>query len=129
MPELKKSICCRENPEAATVGNKYCEIFKNTYFEKHLWTTASENQLLSDKFTKGRKFLNFIVLLNLLMMMMMMMMMMNCFCGMVDRRKPFTLVSSWDQCEWSSTSRISDTSRAGLNLRRTWVQALLNEAV
>ena len=33
---------------------EYCEIFKNTYFEKHLWTAASENQDFSDKFTKGR---------------------------------------------------------------------------
>ena len=42
---------------------KYCEIFKNTYFEKHLWTAASENQDFSDKFTEGRYFLNFIILL------------------------------------------------------------------
>ena len=48
------------------------------------------------------------------------MMMMNCFCGMVDRWKAF---------ERSSPSRISDTPRADLNLRRTWVQALLNEVV
>ena len=31
-----------------------CEIFKNTYFEKHLWTAAPENQHLSDKFTRRR---------------------------------------------------------------------------
>ena len=42
---------------------EYCEIFKNTYFEKHLWTAASENQDFSDKFTEGRYFLNFIILL------------------------------------------------------------------
>ena len=42
---------------------EYCEIFKNTYFEKHLWTAASENQGFSDKFTEGRYFLNFIILL------------------------------------------------------------------
>ena len=28
---------------------RYCEVFKNTYFEKHLWTAASENQHLSNK--------------------------------------------------------------------------------
>ena len=33
---------------------EYCEIFKNTYLEKYLWTTVSKNQHLSDKFTKGR---------------------------------------------------------------------------
>ena len=41
------------------------------------------------------------------------MMMMNCFCGMVDRRKTFSLISSRDHCQRSSPSRISDTpSRA-----------------
>ena len=32
---------------------EYCEIFKKTYFEKHLWTAAFENQDFSDKFTEG----------------------------------------------------------------------------
>ena len=39
--------------------------------------------------------------------------MMNCFCGMVDRRKAFSLISSWDHCQRSSPSWISDTLRAG----------------
>ena len=43
----------------------------------------------------------------------MMMMMMNCFCGMVGRRKAFSLISSRDHCQWSSPSRISDMLRAG----------------
>ena len=30
--------------------------------------------------------------------------MMNCFCGMVDRRKPFSLISSRDHCQRSLTS-------------------------
>ena len=47
------------------------------------------------------------------MVMMMMMMMMNCFCGMVDRRKAFNLISSRDHCQRSSPPRISDTLRAG----------------
>ena len=42
-----------------------------------------------------------------------MMMIMNCFCGMVDRRKAFSLISSWDHCQRSSPSRIFDTPRAG----------------
>ena len=41
------------------------------------------------------------------------MMIMNCFCGMVDRRKAFSLISSRDHCQRSSPSRISDTPRAG----------------
>ena len=44
---------------------------------------------------------------------MMMTMMMNCFCGMVDRRKDFGLISSRDHCQRSLLSRISDTPRAG----------------
>ena len=41
------------------------------------------------------------------------MMMMNCFCGMVDPRKTFSLISSRDHCQRSSPWRISDTPRAG----------------
>ena len=44
---------------------------------------------------------------------MIMMMMINCFCGMVDRRKAFSLISSRDHCQRSSPSRISDMPRAG----------------
>ena len=35
------------------------------------------------------------------------------FCGMVDRRKAFSFISSRDHCQRSSPSRISDTPRAG----------------
>ena len=38
---------------------------------------------------------------------------MNCFYGMVERRKAFSLISSRDHCQRSSPSRISDTPRAG----------------
>ena len=38
---------------------------------------------------------------------------MNCFCGMVDRQKVFSLISSRDHCQRSSPSRISDTPQAG----------------
>ena len=46
-------------------------------------------------------------------MTMMMMMMMNCFYGMVDRRKAFRFISSRDHCQRSSSFRISDTPQAG----------------
>ena len=32
---------------------------------------------------------------------------------MVDRRKAFNLISSWDHCQRSSTLRISSTPQAG----------------
>ena len=35
------------------------------------------------------------------------------FCGMVDRQRAFSLISSRDHCQRSSPSRISDTPRAG----------------
>ena len=41
-----------------------------------------------------------------------MMMMMNCFCGMFDRRKAFSFISSRDHRQRSSPSRISDILRA-----------------
>ena len=41
------------------------------------------------------------------------MMMMNCFYGMVDRRKAFSLISSRDHCQRLSPSRISDSPRTG----------------
>ena len=43
----------------------------------------------------------------------MMKMMMSCFCGVIDRRKVYSLISSRDHCQRSSQSRISDTPRAG----------------
>lgn len=39
----------------------------------------------------------------------------SCFCGIVGRRKTFSLISSQDHCQW--------------NLRRTWIQILLIEVV
>ena len=43
----------------------------------------------------------------------MMMMMMNCFIGMVDKRKAVSLKSSRDHCQRISLSQISDTLRVG----------------
>ena len=43
------------------------------------------------------------------------MMMMNCFCGMVDRRKAFSLISIRDHCQRSSPWRIFDTPLAGFD--------------
>ena len=36
------------------------------------------------------------------------MMMMNCFCGMIDQWKAFSLISSWDHCQGSSPLQISN---------------------
>ena len=44
----------------------------------------------------------------------MMMMMMNCFCGMVDRQKAFSLISSQDHCQRSSPLLIFNTLRGTL---------------
>ena len=45
-------------------------------------------------------------------MMMMIMMLMSCFCGMVDRRKAISLISSRDHCQRSSPLWISAMPRA-----------------
>ena len=39
--------------------------------------------------------------------------MMNCFCGMVGRRKALSLISIWDHCPRFSPLQISDTSQTG----------------
>ena len=43
-----------QRPAAQVFSCECCEFFKNTYFEKHLWTAASENQHFSGKFTEER---------------------------------------------------------------------------
>ena len=43
----------------------------------------------------------------------MMMMMMNCFCGLVDRQKAFSFISSQDFFQGFLPSPISETSQAG----------------
>ena len=50
---------------------------------------------------------------------------MNCFSGMVDGRKMFSLISSRNHCQRPSPSQLSDTPRAGFD--PAW--ALLNEVV
>ena len=57
--------------------------------------------------------LDHIYIMMMMMMTMMMMIMMNCFCGMVDRRQAFSLISSQEDCQRSSLLRISDKPRAG----------------
>ena len=41
------------------------------------------------------------------------MMMMNCFCGMVDQRKAYSLIPSWGHCWRSSPSQTPNTLQAG----------------
>ena len=50
------------------------------------------------------------------------MMIINCFCDMDEQQKVFTLISSWDHCQRSSSSWISNTLyKEDLNLHRTCV--------
>ena len=50
-----------------------------------------------------------LVMIMMMMMMMMMIMIMNCFCGMTNQRRTFSLISSWDHCQRSSLSQSSGT--------------------
>ena len=45
--------------------------------------------------------------------------MMNCFCGMIDRRKGFSLISSRDQCQRFYHSESLTRCEQDLNLRKT----------
>ena len=58
-----------------------------------------------------------------------MMMMMNCFYGMVDRRKTFSLISSWDHCQRSSPSRISRVWACAEPEFRLWLWFLWKDYV
>ena len=49
----------------------------------------------------------------MMMMMMMTMMIINCFSGMVDRQKVFSLLFSQGHCQRSSPSGISNTPQGG----------------
>ena len=61
----------------------------------------------------------------MMVMMMVIMMMLDCFCGMVDRRKVFGLISSRDYCQRSSPSRISDTLWAGSEPAQNLISSLV----
>ena len=52
-------------------------------------------------------------------------MMMNFLCGMVDRRKAFSLISSWDHCQRSSPLQISNKSQAGFEPAQNLSSAFL----
>ena len=59
-------------------------------------------------------------------MMMMMMMMMHCVCGMVNRGKAFSLISTRDHCQRSTPSQISDTPRAGFETAQNLSSGLVD---
>ena len=59
---------------------------------------------------------------------MMMMMMMICFCGMVERRKTFSLISGGDNCQTSSPSRIFDTPRTGFEPAQSMSSGLVERS-
>ena len=56
------------------------------------------------------------------MMMMMMMMMVNCFCGIIDQQKAFSLISSPDHCQRSWPSQISHMQQAGFEPEQSWMK-------
>ena len=51
--------------------------------------------------------------------------MMNCFCGMVDQQKAFSLISSWEHCQRSSPSPIFDTAPAGFEPAQNLISGLV----
>ena len=77
----------------------WCSLFLFTTGNTFFWLFYTRNTLLGYVWLEESK-------LSVVMMM-------NCFCGMVDRRKAFSLIFSRDHCQRSSPSRISDTPRTG----------------
>ena len=78
----------------------------------HIMVDMGPSSLLEESsYNLGLNFSAYARRMGTFFMMMMMMMMMNCFCGMVDRRKALSLIFSRDHCQRSSPSRISDTPR------------------
>ena len=59
------------------------------------------------------------IVLNIVMAMNDELMMMNCFCGIVDQRKRFSLIFDWGHCQRPSSLWMSDILQAGFNLCRT----------
>ena len=49
----------------------------------------------------------------------------DCFCGMVDQRKVFSLISSWDHCQRSSPLQICDTPQAGFEPTQNLILGLI----
>ena len=72
-------------------------------------------------------FLKFFLSLSYFKYLMMMKMMMNCFCGLVDQQKAFSLISIRDRCQRSSPLRISDRPRTRFELAQLPKMAWLVE--
>ena len=79
---------------------------QNTWFQKRGVREWKRPWDLSQhkSFWNGFWPINFLVIIVVMMMMMMMIIMTNYFCGMVDRRKAFRLITSRGQCQRSSES-------------------------
>ena len=92
-------------------------FINKTLSRKKMNITKLRNKFLKDKMDENKLFVS----VKLLMRMMMMTMMMNCFSSTIDRRKVFT-----PYFQPGSLSEIL-ASRFWLNVRRTWVQVLLNK--
>ena len=53
---------------------------------------------------------------------------MNCFCGMVDQQKTFSLISSRDHCQRSSQLQISGKPQAGFEPEQNLSSGLLESS-
>ena len=85
----------------SVLSSKYIFLFMKLNFKKN-WM----ERLNGDDTSLFSVITNvIIVIIKLMMMMMMMMMLMNCFCGMVDRPKAFSRISSQDHCQRHTTNR------------------------
>ena len=86
-------------PEIGKIFLVISNIQGATYIFLHLrWCTYLKNKICTPVL-RGRELFHVFMWI------------MNCFCGMVDWRKAFSLISSRDHCQRSSPSRISNTAQ------------------
>ena len=102
---------------------EYLDWFKirfQTWPKVFLQTLLKTKYLGAHTISKVEKYVK-----SVMMMMMMMMIMMNCLCGMVDRRKTISLIFSWDHCQRSSPSQITDMLQTGFELAQNLSSGLV----
>ena len=87
----------------------FCQYFHPKFCSSAIQNTVVKGYLFCDRMTKTQKNIS----------LMMMMMMMNCFSGMVDQRKVFSLIPAGTIVRDPRHRESLTRHEQGLNLRRT----------
>ena len=106
------------NTLLSTLNNTICKILNSTdSFLAQTFLFGSTSFDTETDMLKTKTLPTLIIYISIfcfgVILMKMMKMMINCFCGMLDRRKAFSLISNWDHCQRSLPLRITNMPRAG----------------